>query len=129
MKQKTTKILYWTLTILFSAFMLMDGVAGLLQVEAGKESMAALGYPFYLLTILGVAKVLGSLALLQNKFYILKEWAYAGFTINLIGATASWTFVDGPIFFIALPIIILLIMLYSYYLWEELMEPEKSHEF
>ena len=39
--------------------------------------------------ILGTAKLLGSFALLQTRLPRLREWAYAGFTINLIGATAS----------------------------------------
>lgn len=119
MKPKTAKIIYWTLTILFALFMLMDGISGIAQVEAGKESMRQLGYPIYLMSILGVAKVLGALTLLQNKFQTFKEWAYAGFVINVLGAALSWIFVGGPAFNIILPLIFLGIILFSYFLWKK----------
>jgi hypothetical protein len=48
--------------------------------------LAHLGYPSYLLAILGTAKLLGAPALLQNRFPTLREWAYAGFAFDLIGA-------------------------------------------
>src|SRR5260370_259391 len=48
-----------------------------------------LGYPDYFRSLLGVAKVLGALALLLPRPSILREWAYAGFTFDLLGAFAS----------------------------------------
>ena len=57
--------------------------------------MTHLGYPNYVSIILGVAKILGVVALLQPWFKTIKEWAYAGFAIDLIGATASFAAVDG----------------------------------
>jgi uncharacterized membrane protein YphA (DoxX/SURF4 family) len=51
--------------------------------------MARLGYPAYMLTILGVWKLLGAVALLVPRFPRLKEWAYAGVFIELTGAAAS----------------------------------------
>ena len=49
-----------------------------------------LGYPVYLLTILGVWRLLGAITLLVPRFPRLKEWAYAGTFIELTGAAASW---------------------------------------
>jgi hypothetical protein len=51
--------------------------------------MKHLGYPIYFLTILGIWKLLGVVALLSPKFPLLKEWAYAGFFFTLSGAAIS----------------------------------------
>ena len=85
MKPKTTKIWYWITTILFSLAILM----GVIPSEQGKELMTHLGYPLYLMTILGIAKVLGVVAIVQQKYKTIKEWAYAGFTFDILGASAS----------------------------------------
>ncbi|HTB32975.1 MAG TPA: DoxX family protein, partial [Bacteroidia bacterium] len=52
----------------------------------------ALGYPVYFLTILGVWKILGVIAILVPKFKLVKEWAYAGFFFAMTGALASHLF-------------------------------------
>jgi hypothetical protein len=41
------------------------------------------------LTIIGLWKVLGSIALIVPRFPRLKEWAYAGIFFNMTGAAAS----------------------------------------
>jgi uncharacterized membrane protein YphA (DoxX/SURF4 family) len=46
-------------------------------------------YPLYFNQYLGLAKVLGSIALLLPGFPRLKEWAYAGFTFDMISAVYS----------------------------------------
>ena len=51
--------------------------------------MSALGYPAYLMSILGAAKLMGVAALAVPGLPLVKEWAYAGFTFNLLGAAAS----------------------------------------
>ena len=56
------------------------------KIVAGIDT---LGYPLYLLDILGVAKIIGIIILLVPRFPRLKEWAYAGFAIDLIGAIWS----------------------------------------
>src|SRR5258706_15905418 len=109
MKPKTTKILYWAVTILFTLFFLMDGVMGMMRVEQGREIMIHLGYPVYLMTILGVAKFTGALAIVQGKFPTLKEWAYAGFTFHFIGACASRAFAGDSIGLIVSPLIFMAI--------------------
>ncbi len=52
-------------------------------------AMIALGYPGYLATILGTAKLLAAVVLLAPRLPRLKEWAYAGVLINMTGAAAS----------------------------------------
>ena len=88
----------------------------LIRADIQKESIAALGYPEYLMTILGTAKLLGVVALLIPGVPLLKEWAYAGFTFDLLGASASHAFVGDPPMEIVLPLIILSIAVASYIL-------------
>ena len=126
MKPKTIKIIYWIVTILFSLFMLYSGVVELMQNEQVKEAMKHLGYPTYVNTIIGVAKILGALAILQWKFRTLKEWAYAGFTIDFIGAGASFYFSGDGIVATLMPFIFLAVMLLSYFLWKKVEQMKKT---
>lgn len=119
MVSKTTSILYWVTTILFGGFMLVDGLSGILRVEQGKEIMIHLGFPIYFLTITGVAKVLGALALFQPRFRILKEWAYAGFTINFIGAFLVRIFTHDSVVLVVSPLLFLIVMFVTYGLWKK----------
>ena len=84
---------YWLATGLFCVAMAAGGTMNLLRVEPQQVAMAELGYPDSLMTILGVAKILGVIALFAPGFPLLKEWAYAGFTFDLLGASASHAFV------------------------------------
>ncbi len=117
MKPRTIKIVYWILTILFSLAMLMDGIAGLIREETGQQVMRQLGYPVYILTIMGSAKILGVVALLQPWFRTIKEWAFAGFTINFIGAMASWAFVSDDRTTLLPPLFMLVLLFIQYFFW------------
>lgn len=88
---------YWVATGLFCALLGVSGVAYLMRADAFVEGIARLGYPVYLLTILGVAKLLGVAALLAPRRALLKEWAYAGFAFDLLGATSSHLFSGDPL--------------------------------
>ena len=107
---------YWIATGLFCLAMTAGGTMNLLRADIQKESIGALGYPEYLMTILGVAKLLGVIALLIPGAPLLKEWAYAGFTFDLLGAAASHAFVGDAAMEIMLPLIILGISAVSYWL-------------
>lgn len=120
MKQKTIKISYWVVTVIFCLANLLSGISGFFPNEQGLEVMKQLGYPAYLFIIIGVAKVLGSVAVIQQKFKTIKEWAYAGFAIDYIGASASFYFVNGEFFAILFPIIFLIVLFASYFLWKKL---------
>ena len=69
---------YWTTTIIIAFILLSGGVAELVRQKDTVEGMVHLGYPVYFVSILGVWKVLGAVALLAPRFPRLKEWAYAG---------------------------------------------------
>ncbi len=57
--------------------------------------MSHLGYPEYFLPFIGVAKILGAIAILIPGYPKIKEWAYAGLFFDLIGATYSQIATDG----------------------------------
>ncbi len=88
---------YWITTGLFCAALGLGGIAHTFRLGPIPESMAALGYPDFVMTIIGVAKILGAIALLAPGRPLLKEWAYAGFTFNLLGATWSHVAAGDPI--------------------------------
>ncbi|WP_297337543.1 DoxX family protein [Algoriphagus sp.] len=86
---KRDRIIYWVCTGLFSLFMLTSAIPNILKAQEWVTVFESLGYPLYLLPFLGIAKILGVMALLYPRFPRLKEWAYAGFTFNLTGAIYS----------------------------------------
>src|SRR6266700_6388189 len=96
MNRKLKGIGYWATTIIIALELLAGGVTDLIHGPAllfvGEpvvSVLAQLGYPVYLLTILGVWKLLGAIALLMPRFPRLKEWAYAGAFFEMTGAAAS----------------------------------------
>jgi hypothetical protein len=69
--------------------------------------MAALGYPGYFVTILGMWKVLGGLAILAPRLARLKEWAYAGIAFDLTGAAFSHAAMGDPVAKVIVPLVLL----------------------
>jgi uncharacterized membrane protein YphA (DoxX/SURF4 family) len=115
MARKAKVIGYWATTTVIALELLAGGVTDLAHggtnIVAGQpvvEVFAHLGYPVYLLTILGVWKLLGGITLLAPRFPRLKEWAYAGAFFVYTGAAASGvvrggddpaTLIWGPLLF------------------------------
>jgi hypothetical protein len=93
---KRTKIIYWIFTVLFGGFMFFSGVMNAI-IDSGSLALITeqLGYPQYIIPFLGVAKMLGAIAILVPGFPRIKEWAYAGLFFDLIGATYSAVAVAG----------------------------------
>ena len=112
---KTTKILYWVFTILMIALMLSSVIGSFMNNPKGAEFAAHLGYPLYIFKFLAVAKALGIIAILVPGNPRLKEWAYAGFTFDLLGAVYSGLTVGDPIVQ-WIPVIIGLIFIFGSYL-------------
>lgn len=94
--KKRTKIIYWIATIWLSLGMLSTGIVQLLQIKEEVDMMTHLGYPLYFLTLLGIWKILGVIAVLLPKFARLKEWAYAGFFFSMSGAVFSHLATGDP---------------------------------
>ncbi len=113
---KKTKIAYYVVTVLFTAFIAFGSVFDILAVPAARDMMIHLGYPIYLLYIVGWAKILGVIGVWQPKFPALREWAYAGIAFDLIGALISHLAVgDGPQGWLA-PLVPLIMLTVSYLL-------------
>lgn len=112
---KRNRTIYWILTIFLSVGMLAGGIQQMLQIGGYNEIVTQLGYPLYMLSILGVWKILGVVAILIPRFALLKEWAYAGFFFAMSGAAISH-FSVGQSFIEALPsLILLLVTILSWY--------------
>ncbi len=89
---KRNKSIYWIATIWLALGMLSTGAVQLFKAKEGQggaDMIKHLGYPVYLLTLLGICKILGVIAVLIPKFPLLKEWAYAGFFFIMFGAIFS----------------------------------------
>lgn len=87
--KKRNKIIYWVATVWLSLGMVSTGIVQLLHLDEEVQKMSALGYSSYFLTIIGVWKIAGVVAVLVPKFPLLKEWAYAGFFFLMTGAIFS----------------------------------------
>ena len=115
---KKTKIFFWIITGLFSAFMLQIAIPEILLSNDGVMYVTMLGFPKYITPFLGVAKLLGIVAILIPGFPRIKEWAYAGLFFDLIGLTYSGIAHDGlqpPMLFMILPISFLFLSYYFHH--------------
>ncbi len=86
---KKNKIIYWISTGWLSLGMVSTGIVQLIKMQEETDLIAKLGYPAYILTLLGIWKLLGVIAILIPKFPLVKEWAYAGFFFAMSGAIFS----------------------------------------
>src|SRR5712692_5219035 len=124
MIMKKMKVIgYWVTTVAVALELLAGGVTDLIhggtELVAGQPVVQIVtheGYPVYLLTILGVWKLLGAIALLAPRFPRLKEWAYAGSFFVYAGAVASGMVrgLDDPGTFIWPPLIFAVLTLASW---------------
>jgi hypothetical protein len=95
---KRIKTIYWIITGLFAALMLLSAIPSILMVPKAVDMTSKhLGYPLYFIPFLGVAKLLGVVGILTPGFPRIKEWAYAGFIFDLIAAAYSIRSVGDPI--------------------------------
>lgn len=76
---------YWISTAIFSVLMVFSASQELARAPELVEAVEVLGFPVYVLSMLGTAKLLGVVALLAPGWPHLKEWAYAGFAFDLGG--------------------------------------------
>lgn len=87
--KKRNKIIYWIATALLCLGMLGSGIAQIIRAKEMVGIIQHLGYPLYMMTILGVWKMLAIIAILMPGFKLIKEWAYAGLFFTLTGALIS----------------------------------------
>jgi uncharacterized membrane protein len=87
--EKKQLIIYWVSTILVSVGMLGSGLGQITHAKQMVDLIVPLGYPLYFLTIIGIWKILGVIAILSPGLKLVKEWAYAGFFFLMTGALIS----------------------------------------
>lgn len=80
---------YWLTTGVLAVVLIMAGIMNLMGQPEVVEIMEHLGYPVYILALLGIVKLLAAITILAPRFPRLKEWAYAGIVIDLGGALYS----------------------------------------
>lgn len=114
-KAKRNKIIYWVATIWLALGMLSTGIVQLIQMNGEVDNFTNLGYPLYLMTILGIWKILGVAAILIPNFTLLKEWAYAGFFFVMTGAIVSHVLSGNSINEIFPPLLLLILTILSWH--------------
>ena len=116
---KTTKIIYWISTILFCGFFTFAATLYFLHAPIMVNKFLELGYPLYTLEIIGTAKYIGIVALLQPWSSRLKEWGYAGYAIDLAGAL--WSHLAVPKAYGTLPLLFdIAVLIVSYITYRRL---------
>lgn len=113
--EKRNRIIYWIFTAWLALGMTSTGIVQLLKVKEEVDMFAHLGYPEYLLTMIGAWKILGVVAVLIPNFPLLKEWAYAGFFFCMTGAIVSHMALGDPIGEVAPPLLLLVLTVISWY--------------
>ncbi|MEO6669002.1 MAG: DoxX family protein [Ferruginibacter sp.] len=86
---KNKKIVFWTITVLLSAFFILSGYMEVTKNPATYPKTIRMGYPPYFITMLGIAKLIGSVIFLIPMFRKLREWVFAAFTFDVIFAFVS----------------------------------------
>lgn len=109
------KISYWIITGLLSFFIVGGAIPDILQIQGAIDLFTELGYPQYLLLIVGWAKILGVIGIMQTKWPFLREWAYAGLVIDLLGAFVSHTIVAGGFDPLSIPSLVGLVLTFASY--------------
>src|SRR6478609_1534546 len=123
---KRNKIIYWIATAWLSLGMTSTGIVQLTHMKEEVEKMTLLGYPLYLLTLLGILKLLGVIAILVPKFPLIKEWAYAGFFFIMIGALVSHVATKDPAAEFFGPSLLLILTMVSWYFRPESRKVQKT---
>jgi len=114
MNTKRNKIIYYISTGLLTASMSISILMYVFAHDVALEAFTKLGFPTFIIYPLAAAKLLGLIAIWTGKSKMLKEWAYAGFTFNLILATSAHLSIGDGEFAPALVALILVITSYVF---------------
>lgn len=120
---RTNKIIYWIATVWLALGMFSTGLVQLLNRQEDIDLMLKLGYPIYLLQLLGILKISGVLALFVRRRPLLKEWAYAGFFFAMSGALFSHLAVGSTMQDLAPVLLLLVLTLVSWYFRPAIAKP------
>jgi hypothetical protein len=107
---------YWIITAILSFCIFFGGLAQAFQAKEVVQGFKPLGYPTYFISIIGIWKILGVIAILIPKFPLLKEWAYAGIFFAMSGAVISHIASDDVKVQIIAPVVLAVFTVLSWYL-------------
>lgn len=111
---KTLKIIYWVTTGLV-AFGMLVSFFNYMFNPVMKAGYAHIGFPDWFRVELGIAKLLGAIALIVPKIpRPLKEWAYFGFFVNFFSAIIAHYAVNDPVVNMIAPLAVLILLIISY---------------
>ena len=114
--EKRKSIWYWIITAILSFCIFSGGLAQAFQVKEVVQGFKPLGYPNYFISLIGIWKVLGIIAILIPGFKLLKEWAYAGIFFTMSGAVISHIASNDVSVQIIAPFLLAVFTLLSWYL-------------
>lgn len=117
--EKKKLVWYWIITAILSFCIFLGGLAQAIQVKGVVQGFKPLGYPNYFISLIGVWKVLGVIAILIPKFKLLKEWAYAGIFFTMSGAVISHIASSDVSIQIIAPVLLVVFTVLSWYLRPE----------
>lgn len=96
MNKKT--VAYWIFTALTALAIGGSGITQFLKPDELVQNLTVnLGYPMYIMALMGVFKISGAVVILAPGLPRLKEWAYAGIFINMVGGAYSHVAAKDPI--------------------------------
>ncbi|MDB5089022.1 MAG: hypothetical protein JWR09_3016 [Mucilaginibacter sp.] len=114
--EKRKVIGYWIITVILSFCIFSGGLAQAMQVKGVVQGFKPLRYPTYFISIIGVWKMLGIIAILVPNFKLLKEWAYAGIFFVMSGAVISHIASNDVSIQIIAPVVLAIFTVLSWYL-------------
>lgn len=109
-RTRIDRLIYWIFAGLTLLFLVVFGLQDLLRTQQVADTVRHLGYPWYFCYLLGTGKILAVAALSYPKTRLLREWAYAGVTFELISSFASHSFVRDAWSLRVAPLIVLAIV-------------------
>jgi len=114
--EKKKLMWYWIITVILSFCLFSGGMAQAVQVKGVIDGFKPLGYPTYFISLIGIWKMLGIIAILVPGFKLLKEWAYAGLFFVMSGAVISHIASDHVTIQIIAPFLLMIFTILSWYL-------------
>ena len=113
---KSRTLFYWITTIVSAIAFIVPGIGNVIHLPHFVSDMTHLGYPGYFLTIFGIWKIFGAIAIIIPGFKRLKEWAYAGMIFDLTGASYSRISSHDEVIMAVVPILITCVVFTSWFL-------------
>ena len=125
---KKVNIYYWICTGILIPALGIGSILGVISHPGSVEQFMHLGYPAYLAPFLGVARILGLIAIVIPKYPRIKEWAYAGLAFDIIGAIYSQIATGQSLTSLFFPVIAILFLSGSYFFYHKRIRLRKENQ-